>query len=173
MFPFLRERPCLLIIFPILAIAGFDLLRTNGRLPRRRCRSRKQVDGGTWHHGIMMNMMIFFINIIIMMITMICHNDCNHSCVKRMYSGWDLCHLCRSRPRQWNALFQGEMMTMISWYARQESFKRFLGARLAGPRRAATGQNITSPIGFGQDMMKIMLIRKNVMLAPRWMSTDT
>ena len=60
MFPFLRERPCLLIIFPILAIAGFDLLRTNGRLPRRRCRSRKQVDGGTWHHGIMMNMMIFF-----------------------------------------------------------------------------------------------------------------
>ena len=77
MFPFLRERPCLLIIFPILAIAGFDLLRTNGRLPRRRCRSRKQVDGGTWHHGIMMNMMIFFINIIIMMITMICHNDCN------------------------------------------------------------------------------------------------
>ena len=116
MFPFLRERPSLLIIFPILAISGFDLLRTNGRLPRRRCRSREQVDGGTWHHGIMMNMMIFFINIIIMMITMICHNDCNHSCVKRMYSGWDLCHLCRSRPRQWNALFQGEMMTMISWY---------------------------------------------------------
>ena len=64
--------------------------------------------------------------------------------------------------------------------------KRFLGVKPVGLRLAATDPSITSPIGFGQDLIKSMMImmRKVMMLhggdgdddddfCRRWRNMDT
>ena len=61
--------------------------------------------------------------------------------------------------------------------------KRFLGVKPVGLRLAATDPSITSPTGFGQALMKSMMImmRKVMMLhggngddfCRRWMNMDT